>query len=156
MPVTPDPPDAGADTGNLLAFDVGTRLIGVAIGNRLTATARGLEAVANGDWKRFDALLSEWQPDRFVVGLPLALDGTEQPMSRIAREFARALQRRYARPVDLVDERHTSREASRRFAQRRADGSAKRKHAADIDAVAAEIILEHWFTLPSCRLPSDA
>lgn len=155
MPATPEDADSGASTGSLLAFDVGTRLIGVAIGNRLTASARSLASVANGDWPRFDALVREWQPERLVVGLPLALDGGEQPMSRVAREFARALERRYARPVDLVDERHTSREASRRFAERRASGTAKRKHAGDIDSVAAEIILEHWFSAPVHRPPSD-
>ncbi len=147
--------DTTAASGTLLAFDVGTRLIGVAIGNGLTATARALEAVANGNWARLDALVAEWRPERLVIGLPLALDGGEQAMSRIAREFARAMQRRHARPIDLVDERHTSREAARRFAERRASGTAKRKHAADIDAVAAEIILEHWFTNPASRLPFD-
>lgn len=138
MPVTPD-------GGNVLAFDVGTRLVGIAIGNRLTASARALAAVANGDWARFDALVEEWRPDCLVVGLPLALDGTEQPMTRIAREFAVALERRYRRPVRLVDERHSSREAARRFAARRARGTARRKDAAAIDALAAEVILEAWF-----------
>lgn len=146
MPATPEAPG-----GSLLAFDVGTRLVGVAIGNRLTAGARALAAVAGGDWARIDALVGEWRPERLVVGLPLALDGSEQPMTRHAREFARTLERRYALPVDLVDERHTSQEAARRFAQRRARGTAKRKHAADLDAVAAEIILEHWFATPAGR-----
>lgn len=155
MPATPDGNPAPA-TGSLLAFDVGTRLIGVAIGNSLTTSARALAAVASGDWKRIDSLVGEWQPDRFVVGLPLTQDGGEQPMTRLAREFARALERRYARPVDLVDERHTSREAARRFAARRANGTAKRKHAADIDAVAAEIILENWFASSANRLSTDA
>lgn len=131
--------------GNVLAFDVGTRWIGIAIGNRIAAGARALTTVANGDWTRLDALVGEWRPQRFVVGLPLALDGGEQPMTRVAREFATALERRYACPTELVDERHTSREAARRFAERRAQGSAKRKHAAAVDALAAEIILEAWF-----------
>ncbi|MBO9665136.1 Holliday junction resolvase RuvX [Dokdonella sp.] len=148
MPATPENPDAASNagfaTGNILAFDVGSRLIGVALGNRLTAGARALAAVANGDWPRLDALVAEWRPDRFVVGLPLALDGGEQPMTRVAREFARALERRHARPVELVDERHSSREAAHRFAERRASGAAKRKHAADIDSLAAAIILERW------------
>ncbi len=144
MPAMPDAaPRAGA--GNVLAFDYGKRLVGVAIGNRLGASARALAALANGDWSRFDALVSDWQPERFIVGLPLALDGGEQPMTRAAREFARALERRYARPTHLVDERHTSGEAARHFAEQRAHGTAKRKDAAAIDALAAQIILEAWF-----------
>jgi putative Holliday junction resolvase len=136
MPATPE--------GTALAFDVGTRLIGVAIGNRLSGSARALTTVASDDWTRVDALVAEWRPDAFVVGLPLTLDGGEQPMSRRARAFATQLEQRYQRPAHLVDERDTSREASRRFAQQRASGAAKRKDAAEIDALAAAIILEAW------------
>jgi putative Holliday junction resolvase len=144
MPATPEPPLHDAGAGNVLAFDFGTRLIGVAVGNRVVASARALTTVANGDWRRLDALVAEWNPGHLVVGLPLALDGSEQPMARAAREFARALASRYAREAPLVDERHTSAEAARRFAARRAGGAARRKDAAAIDALAAEVILETW------------
>jgi len=136
MPGTPE------DTA--LAFDVGTRVIGVAIGNRLSGSARALTTLAPDDWPRVDALVAEWRPDALVVGLPLTLDGGEQAMSQHARAFATQLEQRYRRPVHLVDERNTSREAARRFAQQRASGAAKRKDAAEIDALAAAIILEAW------------
>lgn len=147
MPATPEPA-AESRPGPVLGFDFGMRLIGVAVGQRLTGSARALESVASGDWARLDALVADWNPDALVVGLPLALDGGEQPMSRAARAFAAELERRHARPVHLVDERHTSAEAARRFAARRAAGSARRKHAAALDALAAEIILETWFAEP--------
>lgn len=138
--------------GRALGFDVGRKLIGVAVGQRDVGTARALATVpARGgdfDWAAIDGLVSDWQPECFVVGLPLALDGAEQPMSAFARRFADALARRHARPAHLVDERHTSQEASRRFARARALGGAKRKHAADLDALAAQIILENWFAQP--------
>ena len=140
MPATPE------SAGTALAFDLGTRVIGVAIGNRVSASARPLVIVDATDWARIDALVAEWRPDELVVGLPLALDGAEQPMSARAREFARALERRDERPVRLVDERNSSREAARRFAAQRASGAARRKHAAAIDAVASQIILESWFS----------
>jgi len=136
MPATPE--------GTALAFDVGTRLIGIAVGNSISASARPLVALVADDWARLDTLVADWRPDHLVVGLPLALDGGEQPMSRRARAFAEALRRRYAKPVHLVDERNTSREAARRFATQRASGAARRKDAAAIDALAAQIILEHW------------
>ena len=117
-------PDTPEETA--LAFDVGTRVIGVAIGNRLSGSARALTTLAPDDWPRLDALVAEWRPDAFVVGLPLTLDGGEQAMSKRARAFATQLERRYPRPVHLVDERNTSREAARRFAQQRASGAAKR------------------------------
>lgn len=137
------------DTGSVLGFDVGTRLIGVAIGTPLTGTARPLATLPVGaqgvNWSRMDALLKEWQPVALVVGLPLTLAGGEQTMTRIATEFADALARRSGVPVYRIDERNSSREAAQRFAQRRAQGSAKRKQAADIDAVAAAVILDRWF-----------
>jgi len=143
MPATPET-SPGKGTGNVLAFDYGTRLIGVALGNRIAASARALTTLANGDWARLDTLVADWQPECFVVGLPLALDGGEQPMTRAARDYAVALERRYQRPAILVDERHTSGEAAGRFAEQRARGTAKRKHGAAIDALAAQIILESW------------
>jgi putative Holliday junction resolvase len=143
MPATPE--RAPAATGNVLGFDFGQRLIGVAVGNRLAGRARALESVANGDWPRVDLLVREWSPDRFVVGLPLALDGSEPAIARAARAFAAALEHRFGRPAELVDERYSSREAAGRFAERRAHGAARRRDAAAIDALAAEVILDAWF-----------
>lgn len=137
------------DASTLLAFDVGTRLIGVAIGSNLTCTSRPLATVSVGergpDWSKIDALLRDWQPSQLVVGLPLTLEGGEQTMTRIATKFADELANRSGLIVHRIDERNSSREASQRFAKRRAEGSAKRKHAADIDAVAASVILDRWF-----------
>lgn len=139
-------------SGAVLAFDVGRKLIGVALGNRSTGNARALTTInASGaiDWAAIDKLVREWQPQAFVVGLPLALDGAEQAMTGVARRFGSELDSRYARPVHEVDERHTSQEASRRFAEQRAQGTARRKHAAAIDALAAQIILEAWLASPT-------
>ena len=149
MPATPDfkppaSPRADLNPGSALSFDYGARIIGIAVGHRISAGARALTTLANGDWTRLDALVTEWRPEHLVVGLPLALDGSEQPMSHAARAFASELHRRYARDVHLVDERYTSGEAARRFAGQRARGTARRKHAAAIDALAAQIILESW------------
>ncbi|HUD42471.1 MAG TPA: Holliday junction resolvase RuvX [Dokdonella sp.] len=145
MSATPDP------ILTVLGFDYGSRLIGVAVGNRLAGSARALTTIGNGaapEWTRLDDLVREWKPDAFVVGLPLTLDGGEQAATRGARAFAAALGRRYGRVVYATDERYTSREASRRFADRRAQGAARRKDAASIDALAAEVILEAWMAAP--------
>jgi putative Holliday junction resolvase len=136
---------------NVLGFDHGSKLIGVALGNRLTGTARPLGVVTNGergpDWARIETWIGEWSPDALVVGLPLTKDGAEQPASKAARKFARELEQRYPLSLHLADERMSSIEASRRFAARRAEGTAKKKHAATIDAVAAVVILENWLAL---------
>ena len=137
-----------SDPTTALGFDYGGRRIGVAIGNRLANNARPLAVVANNeqgpDWKQIDTLVRDWRPDLLLVGLPLMLDGAEQQMSRAARAFADALGQRSGLPVEMVDERSSSREAAQRFAARRANGTAKRKQAATLDAVAAEIIIERW------------
>lgn len=132
----------------VLGFDVGSKLIGVAVGNRVTASARAIATLAmrddSPDWPALDALRSEWLPDSFVVGLPLTLDGEEQAASKRARRFAERLRERYRMPVAMVDERHSSLEAAERFAQARAAGLKRRRDAAQIDAEAAAVILERW------------
>jgi len=148
MPATPD--------GPALAFDLGTRWIGVAIGHPLGGNARALKTIAAGDWAALDALIADWQPRDLVVGLPLALDGSEQPMSKRAREFAVALERRYTRAVHLADERGSSQEAARRFARRRAEGAARRKDANDIDSLAAAVILDQWFANGGARPATES
>src|SRR6185437_10383064 len=79
----------------VLGFDFGARCIGVASGNRISLSARPLAALTaragQPDWPRIDALLAEWKPDALVVGLPLTLDGGEQPVTRHARAFAAAM-----------------------------------------------------------------
>lgn len=132
----------------VLAFDVGTRRIGVAAGNRLTGTAQAVAIVAvhqgEPDWARLDELLRQWQPDALVVGLPLTLEGGEQAITGHARRFATTLGERAKVPVHLHDERHSSQEAARRFAQARALGSRRRRDAGMLDAMAAVVILESW------------
>lgn len=132
----------------VFGFDVGTRLIGVAVGNRFTGSARGLAAIAvrdgDPDWARLDALRKEWQPDTLVIGLPLTLEGDEQPASNTARRFADKLAQRYQLPIALTDERYSSQEAAQRFAGARAAGLKKKSDAATIDAEAAAVILERW------------
>ncbi|NYE28136.1 putative Holliday junction resolvase [Rhodanobacter sp. K2T2] len=132
----------------VLGFDVGSKLTGVAVGNPFTASARALTTITvrdgEPDWQRIDALRKEWLPDTFIVGLPLTLDGGEQPASRAARRFADQLQKRYGLPVAFVDERHSSQDAAHRFAEARASGLKRRRDAAHIDAEAAAVIVERW------------
>ena len=122
----------------LLAFDYGTKKIGVAIGNTLTRQARPLDILLPVTREqRFAAiarLLAEWQPDAVVVGLPLAADGQEQYASLRCRRFANQLRGRFGVEVVLVDERGSSMEAQ----------SMLGTHAPD-DAMAAAVILQRYF-----------
>lgn len=141
-------PESARPAGTWLAFDYGLRRIGVAVGQTTTGTANPLAIVRHGDahadWDHIGSLVSEWRPDGFVVGLPLGPEGDETPMSKRARKFGRELGAAFDRPVAWCDERFTSRAAERHFADRRAAGTARRKDAAQLDAMAAAIFLENW------------
>lgn len=143
----------------VLAFDVGARRTGVAVGNSLSGTARKLGILdvhdSGPDWPVLDAWMREWLPNGLVVGNPMTQDGENQPARDKALHFARSLHQRYGKPVSLMDERNTSIEAAQRFAESRARGEAKRHQADQLDAWAAVIILERWFQQPQNRTDLD-
>lgn len=141
-------PASAKPPARVLGFDYGTRRIGMAFGQRVTGTASALAVVANAgaapDWAPIDAAVRDWTPDALVVGLPLALDGSEQPMTGHARGFARRLAERYALPVHAHDERMSSIEAARRFAAARRAGTARASGADRLDSIAAQVIVESF------------
>lgn len=132
-------------TKTLLAFDYGTRNIGVASGQTLTGSAteqpplRAKDGVP--DWSHIEKLLRDWQPDLVLVGLPLNMDDTESELSVRARKFANRLHGRFGVKVVLVDERLTSFAAKGEVMER--GGSRDYKHN-PVDSIAARLILETW------------
>jgi len=137
-------------SGTCLAFDVGLKRIGVAVGESRLRSARPLRTIDNRsgtpDWTAIDALLDEWRPVRLVVGLPFTADGGEQEMTRQARGFMKRLAKRSGIDTVGCDERHTSVEAGRAIAGERAQGlRTRRAGRGDHDTVAAALILERWF-----------
>jgi putative Holliday junction resolvase len=120
----------------ILGFDFGIKRIGVAIGNSVLRTASPLAVIASiGNDARFGeiaALIRQWEPTLFVVGLPSHPDGTAHDMTARCRKFANQLHGRFSLPVVLVDERYSS-----------AVISAKRGEV--IDDRAASIILQQYF-----------
>ena len=130
-------------SGTVLAFDFGERRIGVAVGEMGLSIAHPLEtidAVANETrFERISELIEEWNPVVLVVGLPLALDGTEHHLSELARKFSQRLNGRFGLQVRLVDERLTSVEAERAAYESGLDGRQAKKH---VDSLAAKLILE--------------
>lgn len=139
--------------GTVLGFDVGARRIGVAVGSGFGTGARAVAVVdvhaAGPDWVQIERLCREWRPDGLVVGDPMSLEGGDQPIRKVAQAFARELRRRMQVPVVMVDERNSSQEAARRFAEDRAGGKRKRRDAELLDAVAAAIIVERWLAAPA-------
>jgi putative holliday junction resolvase len=128
---------AGAAAPSLfLAFDFGTKRIGVATGNSVTHTATALTTLAHlGSEARFAAiaeLVASWQPSALVVGVPRHPDGAPHDNTRRAERFARQLQGRFGLPVHEVDERYST-------------VAAIATGAADVDATSAMVILEQFF-----------
>jgi putative Holliday junction resolvase len=147
----PEDPSGVEPPGLVLAFDFGRRRIGVACGDTLSRSASPLTAITAGpqgpQWSAIDALIAEWRPTRAVVGLPYNVDDSQSPMAVAAREFAAMLESRYRLPVNLVDERYSSLEAAARLRAARQAGLRRRRVGkADVDAAAACVILERWFT----------
>ncbi|MDZ3822668.1 MAG: Holliday junction resolvase RuvX [Pseudoxanthomonas sp.] len=142
----------------VLAFDVGSRRIGVAVGQRFTGDGRRLAVVDNPSHARaldlLAPLLAQWRPQALLVGRPLTLDGGEQAASDLARGFARALRARFGLPVLEVDERHSSQEAARRFARARGEGRLRRGDADLLDADAAAVLIERFYDDPGAWLPA--
>jgi putative Holliday junction resolvase len=121
-----------------MAFDFGTRRIGVAVGNTLTQVGQPLKTVSetssDASFKVIEGLLREWQPNRLVVGLPYHPDGAEHDMSAKARRFGNQLHGRFQLPVDWVDERYTSAVL---------EGDPNMRD--NLDAQSAALILEQYF-----------
>lgn len=130
----------------VLAFDFGTRRIGVAVGNTITRSAAPLATVDDRDdsarMATIETLIGEWSPSQLVVGVPLHADGAEHALTVRAREFAQRLARRFDLPVAQVDERYTT-----EIAQQMLDASAlpRARHRGVRDQVAAQVILQSWF-----------
>jgi len=130
----------------VLGFDYGLKSIGVAVGQSLTGTATPLKALKANDgipnWEQIAALLNEWQPDYLVVGLPLNMDGTEQPFTARVHKFVNRLHGRFGVQVKTQDERLTTVESR---AQLFAEGGFRKLSKDAVDSQSAKLILESWF-----------
>ncbi len=137
-------PEAG--NRRVLAFDFGTRRIGIASGQELLGTGKPLAMLAARDgvpdWDQIGRLLEEWKPDRVLVGLPLNMDDTENDMCARARKFGKRLHGRFHVEVEMVDERLTSFEAK---GDVMAAGGSRDFGRDGVDDRAAVLILETWF-----------
>lgn len=136
----------------VMAFDFGTRRIGVASGQEMLGTGKPLVMLPARDgvpdWDRIGSLLAEWKPDLVLVGLPLNMDDTENDMCARARKFGKRLHGRFHVDVEMVDERLTSFEAKGDVV---AAGGSRDFGRDGVDDRAAVLILETWFNEQESR-----
>ncbi len=132
----------------LMAFDFGMKRMGVAVGQSVTQSATPLETLAmkdgNPPWDKIQKLINHWKPDALIVGIPLNMDGTDQPITLSARAFAQTLAEKTHLTVYQTDERLTTKAAREQLFS---EGGYKALQAGQVDAYAAKLILENWFAL---------
>ena len=128
-----------------LGLDLGTKTIGLAVSDELGITAQGLPTLERrGPRKDLEALaerVAEFSIDRFVLGLPLNMDGSEGPRAEFTRKFGSSLEEVTKLPVIYWDERLTTVAAHRSLSE--IDASRKKRKEV-IDQVAAVLILQGW------------
>ena len=122
----------------VMAFDYGTRRVGVAVGNSVSKTGQALKILtaSNADmlFEEISALIKKWQPEQLVVGRPLHPDGAPHEMTQKATRFGNQLKGRLHLPVMWVDERYSSVIL---------EGDAQMRD--NLDAHSAALILEQYF-----------
>jgi putative Holliday junction resolvase len=128
-----------------MGLDVGTKTVGVAVADELGFTAQPITVVRRSNLKADLAelirLAADRAVDRFVLGLPLNMDGTEGPRAQATRKFGDALAKASNLLVIYQDERLTTVAAERSLLE--ADVS-RQKRREVIDQVAASLILQGW------------
>lgn len=130
----------------LIGIDFGMKRIGLAIGQTITQTARPLATInarqGEPDWQNLEKIVKQWNPDALVIGIPLNMDGTDQPITHQARAFAAALHNKFALNIYEIDERLSTKAAREKIFQ---EGGYKALQSRQVDEVAAQLLLEDWF-----------
>jgi putative Holliday junction resolvase len=131
--------------GRVLAIDMGSKRVGLAVSDELRLTVRALPALPRTPWKRLLSSLAElcvqFDVRSIVLGLPLRLDGTEGDAAEEARRVGRNLQLSLKLPLFFQDERLTSKDAESSLRDR---GLRACEISDRIDSEAASIILSDF------------
>lgn len=131
--------------GRILALDVGSRTIGMAVSDPLGITAQGLETIRRRnkrhDFEQLSKIVTQYEVHEIVIGLPLRMSGEEGIQAEKMREFAAAVEKKFELPVHLIDERLTSVEANRVL---RESEMSIQKRAGAVDRLAAVLILQNF------------
>ena len=126
----------------IVAFDFGTKKIGVAVGQTATYTSSPLQIIINKDnkvnWSEISILLNEWNPELIIVGKPLNMDGTDSEIMKQVEKFYEKLKNTFDVNLEYIDERLTTFEAKQILEDTDID---------QVDANAAKILIDNWFNI---------
>lgn len=129
----------------IIAFDYGTKRIGIAVTDPLQLIATGLETVHPKDIVDYlKKYLEAEQAERFIVGEPKQLDGSPSQSAQHVKGFITTLKKNFPDiPVETIDERFTSKMAAAAIAQSGLKKSDRQKKEL-LDTVSAVIILQSY------------
>lgn len=134
----------------LLALDFGSTNIGVAVSDPLGLTAQGVCTLRRRshteDMAAIRAYVDEYQPEAFVMGLPLNMDGSRGPAVDKVQSFASLLKQEFALPVYFQDERLTTVAAQKTLI---AGDTRRQKRRQLVDKLAATLILSTYLENPN-------
>src|ERR1043166_5021615 len=140
----------------IVALDLGTKLVGVAVSDELHISIRPLPPLKRSNWKQLlsdvESLIKSFDAEALVLGLPLRLDGSKGSaaveIERLASNFSKSLKV----PVYLQDERLTSFDARHKLSS---DGHNEEEIRTLIDGEAAALILRDFLTRDTSHEPSE-
>ncbi|GBD92761.1 putative Holliday junction resolvase [bacterium BMS3Abin05] len=129
----------------ILGIDFGRRRMGIAISDPMRIVAQGLETITYHSskdlWDKLEAVLTRYEIEKIVVGIPLNLNGSESDISLLVKKFSELLTKRFKIPVEFWDERFTSKTAQETLIQMgKSPGRNKKK----VDQIAAVLILQNY------------
>jgi putative Holliday junction resolvase len=141
------------ETGRILGIDWGEVRIGLALSDETQTIATPLGTLRRRAGKRFPMprfleLVAQHQPVGLVLGLPLSSEGSEAGSAAAAREMAAVLTQRTDLPLEFWDERMST---ARALAAVREQGGSTRGRKADVDALAAAVLLQHFMDARKIR-----
>ncbi|HAQ04102.1 MAG: Holliday junction resolvase RuvX [Acidimicrobiales bacterium] len=129
-----------------LGIDLGGKRIGIAISDNDGKVATPLQVLTRSkntkeDHKKINDLVSEWEAEFVVVGMPYSLNGDKGPAAKAVEKEVEELASVVSVPVDVHDERLTTVIAAQELSLQGLDNKRQRKV---IDQVAASVILQSW------------
>ena len=129
----------------VLALDVGTKTIGVAVSDELGITANGVATIKRKDIEYDTAelgrIIGHYSPSELIVGIPYRSDGSVGKRGEEIMRLAETLNTRFGIPVKYWDESYSTADAEKLLIS--ADVSRKKRKKV-IDKMAAVYILAEY------------
>jgi putative holliday junction resolvase len=132
----------------VLALDIGSKRIGVAISDALNMTAQGLETLKRESdelvFDRIRALVNEYNISKIVVGIPFNMNGSKGAGAISVEGFIEEMKKKVPAEVETIDERLTTVQGERALLE---GGVSRRKRKMSIDRIAAQLILQSYLEM---------